>query len=61
MSKTIINYWNPLNPDNSTCWQPIANLEGMAEELTLSIDADTGDYTRLTRFQPGADTTRFWG
>lgn len=28
----------------------------MAEELTLSIDPTTGEYTRLTRFLPGADT-----
>jgi hypothetical protein len=33
----------------------------MAEELTLSIDPVTGEYTRLTRFHPGADTTRFGG
>ncbi len=31
----------------------------MAEELTLSIDPDTGEYTRLTRFHPGADTAEF--
>lgn len=34
-------------------------LEGVAEELTLSMDAATGEYTRLTRFLPGADTTAF--
>jgi hypothetical protein len=34
-------------------------LQGVAEELTFSIDADTGEYTRLTRFLPGADTTPF--
>jgi hypothetical protein len=33
----------------------------MAEELTLSIDPDTGEYTRLTRFHPGADTTPLGG
>ena len=33
----------------------------MAEELTLSIDARTGEYTRLTRFHPGADTSPFGG
>lgn len=31
----------------------------MAEELTLSIGPDTGEYTRLTRFHPGMDTTEF--
>jgi hypothetical protein len=33
----------------------------MAEELTLSIDPITGEYTRLTRFHAGADTTPFGG
>jgi hypothetical protein len=33
----------------------------MAEELTLSIDGVTGEYTRLTRFLPGANTTAFGG
>ena len=31
----------------------------MAEELTLSLDPETGEITRLTRFLPGADTTAF--
>jgi hypothetical protein len=31
----------------------------MAEELTLSIDSVTGEYTRLTRFLPGTDTSAF--
>lgn len=34
-------------------------LETIAEELTLSVDAETGEYTRLTRFVPGADTSAF--
>lgn len=40
-------------------WQVVAGLEGMAEELTLSQDDETGEYTRFTRFQPGADTSTF--
>ncbi len=31
----------------------------MAEELTLSIDPVSGEYTRLTRFFAGADTSLF--
>jgi len=60
MSKQCVTYWNPLIPENTDKWQPIKGLEGMAEELTLSIDEKTGEYTRLTRFHPGADTTPFW-
>jgi hypothetical protein len=59
MAKSIISYWNPLNLENQGKWQAIAGLEQIAEELTLSIDENTGEYTRLTRFYPGADTTPF--
>jgi len=59
MSKTTAPYWNPLASENRGEWQPVEGLEGMAEEITLAIDEDTGDYTRITRFLPGADTTPF--
>jgi hypothetical protein len=59
MPKSTIEYWNPLDRANKTLWKPIAGLEEMVEELTLSIDVETGEYTRLTRFYPGADTTSF--
>jgi hypothetical protein len=61
MAKSLATYWNPLAPENAGRWAPIRGLEGMAEELTLSIDPNTGEYTRLTRFRPGADTTPFGG
>jgi len=59
MPKTTRTYWNPLCPEHQHDWQPIEGLEGTAEELTLAIDNETGDYTRLTRFAAGADTTPF--
>ncbi|OCQ95617.1 hypothetical protein BCD67_10360 [Oscillatoriales cyanobacterium USR001] len=61
MPKSTITYWNPLSLENQEQWQPIAGLEQIAEEITLSIDEETGEYTRLTRFFPGADTTPFGG
>lgn len=61
MTKTTARYWNPLLGENADRWEPIKGLAGIAEELTLSIDAATGEYTRLTRFLPGADTTPFGG
>jgi hypothetical protein len=61
MAKSVKTYWNPLASENAERWTPIRGLEGMAEELTLSIDPVTGEYTRLTRFHPGADTTPFGG
>ena len=54
--KTTVNYWNPLLAENRGRWRPIEGLGDIAEELTLSIDPDTGEYTRLTRFHPGANT-----
>ena len=56
MSKSTSTYWNSLSDES---WQPVPGLEGVAEELTLAMDHETGDYTRLTRFAPGADTTPF--
>ena len=60
MSKSTITYWNSLSQENRGQWQPIEGLEQIAEQLTLSIDEETGEYTRLTRFFPDTDTTR-WG
>lgn len=59
MAKTTITYWNPLKPENKSEWTSIEGMEGFAEELTLAIDEKTGDYTRLTRFKPGTDTSSF--
>lgn len=61
MAKTTATYWNALIPSNQGLWTPIRGLEGMAEELTLSVDPVSGEYTRLTRFHPGADTSAFGG
>jgi ChrR-like protein with cupin domain len=61
MAKTTATYWNTLGAESSGRWKPVKGLEGTAEELTLSIDENTGEYTRLTRFSPGTDTTLFGG
>jgi hypothetical protein len=61
MTKSTTPYWNALAPEHHDRWAPVEGLEGMAEEVTLSIDPETGEYTRLTRFLPGADTAPFGG
>lgn len=61
MPKTTTRYWNRLHPDNGADWQTVAGLVGMAEELTLNMDTESSEYTGLTRFSPGADTTLFGG
>lgn len=59
MPKTTNTYWNALKDKNAHLWKPIEGIESLAEELTLAIDNTLGDYTRLTRFKPGADTSAF--
>jgi hypothetical protein len=59
MSKTTCSYWNPLAPEQAHCWRWLEGLEGQVQELVLSHDPASGEITRLTRFQPGADTTAF--
>ena len=61
MPKTTITYWNALDKVNDDKWEVIEGSEGLLEQLTLAIDKKTGDYTRLTRFKPGADTKLFGG
>ncbi len=61
MPKSTTSYWNTLGSENHSRWKPVTGVEGIAEEVTLSVDEATGEYTRLTRFLPGADTARFGG
>lgn len=61
MSKDTVTYWNTLASDSEARWQAIEGSDGLIEELTLAMDPETGDYTRLTRFKSGADTTHFGG
>lgn len=57
----MVTYWNPLIPKSANFWKPIEGMESRAEELILSSDPVTGEYTKLTRFFPGADTSSFGG
>lgn len=59
MSKSTITYWNVLDALNADQWEPVEGANGMLEQLTLAMDGETGDYTRLTRFKAGADTKEF--
>ncbi len=59
MSKNTVTYWNVLAAQNAGKWEAIADTHGKLEQLTLAMDAVTGDYTRLTRFKAGADTKKF--
>jgi hypothetical protein len=56
MPKTTTTYWNVLAAENSDRWKIVEGVIGIAQ-ITLAIDPVTGDYTRITRFQAGTDTT----
>ena len=58
MAKSPNSYFNALLPENSKEWEVIEGTDGLVEFLTLATD-DNGDYTRLTRFKAGADTSAF--
>ena len=59
MAKSTITYWNALDRRNNHKWEVLDGTEGLIEQLTLAMDNISGDYTRLTRFKPGADTADF--
>ncbi|MBT8440473.1 MAG: cupin domain-containing protein, partial [Gammaproteobacteria bacterium] len=59
MSKSTRTYWNVLEKESAKEWEAVDGTDGKIEQLTVAIDEETGDYTRLTRFQPGADTAEF--
>ncbi|PLX50765.1 MAG: hypothetical protein C0613_02985 [Desulfobulbaceae bacterium] len=57
--KTTTTYWNPMTQKGFEKWQEIAGSEGNLKEITLAIDEETGDYTRLTWFRDGYYTGAF--
>ncbi|MFC1749542.1 cupin domain-containing protein [Pseudomonadota bacterium] len=59
MAKSTITYWNALNKSNADKWETIDGTDGLLDQVTLAMDEASGDYTRLTRFKAGADTSAF--
>jgi hypothetical protein len=53
MSKPEYEFFDPMERMQ---WSAIEGVEGL-EEMVLSKDEESGDYTRLLRFGPGTDTT----
>ncbi len=52
MPKPELEFFDPEEME----WVPIEGTPGLSERI-LSKDEETGDYTRLLNFPPGADTT----
>lgn len=56
MPKSTVQFWNVLGDEAADEWRPIEGAEDM-EYILLAKDEETGNYTRLVKFPPGADTT----
>lgn len=57
--KSTTTYWNPLSEANQEQWEVIAGSDGKLLQLTIAEDAQTGDYTRVTKFKDGYSTVAF--
>ena len=44
------------DPEGVIPWENIPEVAGLKQRI-LSRDPETGDYTRMLRFEPGTDTT----
>ena len=58
MAKSTNSYFNALLPENADKWEVIDGTDALVEFYTLAVDGN-GDYTRLTRFKAGANTSAF--
>jgi hypothetical protein len=54
--KDTISYLNLLGSQVKDRWEEVPGTDGKCWMFTITQDPETGHYTRLTRFDPGADT-----
>ena len=57
--KSTSTYWNTLSGANASKWEVIEGSNGNLSQLTIAIDKESGDYTRLTKFKSGYCTEAF--
>ncbi len=57
--KSTSTYLNTFSSINEGLWKEIEGSDGNLLEMTISIDKDSGDYTRLTKFKSGYSTEKF--
>ncbi|MEJ2501301.1 MAG: cupin domain-containing protein [Campylobacterales bacterium] len=57
--KSTQSYWNPLDLSHADKWEILPGSDGNLQQLTIAEDAESGDYTRLTRFKDGYSTRAF--
>lgn len=55
--KSTRTYWYPFAEEGN--WTEVEGTDGNILELTIAEDPETGDYTRLTKFKAGYDTSDF--
>jgi hypothetical protein len=54
--KPECEFWDPFSDEYADRWTPIEGVEGLSE-IVLGRDEETGSYSRLLRFEAGADTS----
>lgn len=54
--KPQCEFWDPFSDQYADRWVPIEGAEGLSE-IVLGRDEQTGSYSRLLKFDAGADTT----
>lgn len=57
--KATSQYWNTLADAHADRWEDVEGSDGNLSQLTLAIDPDSGDYTRLTKFKSGYSSDSF--
>ncbi len=55
--KNLVKYTNLLTGISTSDWREAPGCAGDIWFVDLAIDPETGHYTRLTRFDPGSDTS----
>ena len=55
--KPEFEFFNPLHSTEHHWRACEGDVTGEIEEMILSVDEETGDFTRLLHFGPGADTS----
>jgi hypothetical protein len=57
--KSTSTYWNTLSKAHLSKWEEIEGSDGNLFQLTIAIDEESGDYTRLTKFKSGYSSEAF--
>lgn len=57
--KSTCKYYNPFVFENFKDWHELEGSDGNIFYITIAEDSETGDYTRLTLFKDGYNSSKF--